>query len=185
MIGLAVGAAAAPVLISLFDAAGALLAAGGLLGAVAILAWPRLRRVDGLVDAPGPAFELLRRVSIFTPLPAYVQERLARHLVPVRVPAGGVVIREGEIGDRFYVVDEGSVAVTKSGVLVAELGRGDYFGEIALLRDVPRTATVTAIDDVELAALERDVFLEAVTGSMPSRSQADEEIDRRMGEGTE
>jgi CRP-like cAMP-binding protein len=75
------------------------------------------------------------------------------------------------------------VEVTKGGVRVAELGPGDYFGEIALLRDVPRTATVTALEDVDLLALERDVFLAAVTGSVLSRRQADEEADRRLAEG--
>ena len=183
MIGLAVGAAAAPVLVSAFDAAGALVAAGALLVIVALGAWPRLRRIDEVTVGPGPDFDLLRRVSIFSPLPQHVQEQLTWHLIPFRVPSGGVVIREGETGDRVYVVRDGTVEVTKGGVRVAELGPGDYFGEIALLRDVPRTATVTALEDVDLLALERDVFLAAVTGSVLSRRQADEEADRRLADG--
>ena len=183
MIGLAVGAAAAPLLVSVFGAAGALAAAGAILAGVALGAWPRLRRIDAAAAGPGPEFDLLRGVSIFSPLAQHVQEQLTWHLIPLRVPAGGVVIREGEAGDRVYVVRNGTVEVAKGGVAVAELGPGDYFGEIALLRDVPRIATVMAIDDVDLLALERDVFLAAVTGSVPSRRQADEEVDRRLADG--
>lgn len=180
MIGLAVGAAAAPLLVSLFGARGALAIAGGFLALLAIAAWPRLRRIDAVAEAPGPEFDLLRRVSILAPLPQHVQEQLARRLTPLRVPAGGVVIREGEPGDRFYLIRHGTVSVTKRDRWVAELGPGDYFGEIALLRDLPRTATVTAVDDVDLLALERDEFLSGVTGSVPSQARIDEEIERRL-----
>ena len=93
------------------------------------------------------------------------------------------MIREGEPGDRVYVIRRGRVRVSKRGTQVAELGAGDYFGEIALLRDVPRTATVTAIDDVEILSLERDEFLSAVTGSPPSRLRIDEEVERRLTDG--
>jgi MFS family permease len=185
MIGLAIGAAAAPALVSAFGASGALVAAGAILGLVGAAAWPRLRRIDAVAVVPGEEFELLRRVSFFTPLPQHVQEQLAWHLTPFRVPAGGVVIREGEPGDRFYVVREGTLAVAKRGAKITELGPGDFFGEIALLRDVPRTATVTALGDVDLLALERDVFLGAVTGSAPSRRRADDEVERRLADGAE
>jgi predicted MFS family arabinose efflux permease len=184
MIGLAVGSAAAPVLIAWFGAEGALVVAGSMLGVVAIASWPLLRRIDRVVEGPEPGTELLRRVSIFAPLPQHVVERIASNLIPVSVPAGEVVIRQGETGDRFYVVGNGTVEVAKRGIRVAALGPGDYFGEIALLRDIPRTATVTAIDDVDLLGLERDVFLAAVTGSMPSRRRVDEEMTRRLAEGS-
>lgn len=184
MIGLAAGSAAAPLLVSFFGARGALAAAGGFLGLVAVAALPRLRRIDAVAEGPGPEFDLLRRVEIFAPLPQHVQEQLAWHLTPFRVPAGGVVIREGESGDRFYVIRGGRVDVSKRGQRVAELGPGSYFGEIALLRDVPRTATITAVDDVDLLALEREVFLSAVMGSVPSRRRIDEEIERRLADGS-
>ena len=145
--------------------------------------WPRLRRIDLVADGPGPDFDLLRRVSIFSPLAQHVVEHLAGHLIPCPLPAGGVVMSEGEAGDRVYVLSQGRVGVDKGGVRVAELGPGDYFGEIALLRDVPRTATVIALDEVDLLALERDVFLAALTGSVPGRRQADEEADRRVADG--
>jgi MFS family permease len=184
MVGLAVGAAAAPLLVASFGARGALAAAGGLLALVALVASPRVRRIDASAEGPGPDFDLLRRVAIFAPLPQYVQEQLARHLIPVLAAVGDVVIHEGDAGDRFYVIRRGRVAVTKAGRLVAELGPGDYVGEIALLRDVPRTATVTAVDDTELLALERDVFLGAVTGAHPNRGHIDAEMDRRLADET-
>ena len=184
MVGLAVGAAAAPLLVASFGARGALAAAGALLALVALVASPRVRRIDANAEGPGPDFDLLRRVAIFAPLPQYVQEQLTRHLIPVLATGGDVVIREGDAGDRVYVIRRGRVAVTKAGRLVAELGPGDYVGEIALLRDVPRTATVTAVDDTELLALERDVFLGAVTGAHPNRGHIDAEMDRRLANET-
>jgi MFS family permease len=180
MVGLAVGAAAAPVLVASFGARGALAGAGGLLALVAVVASPRVRRIDANADGPGADFDLLRRVAIFAPLPQYVQEQLARHLIPVLATSGDVVIREGDAGDRVYVIRRGRVAVTKAGRHVAELGPGDHVGEIALLRDVPRTATVTAVDDTELLALERDVFLGAVTGAHTNRGHIDAEMNRRL-----
>ena len=88
-------------------------------------------------------------------------ERLALRVVPVTVDAGVDVIREGDPGDRFYVIDEGRVHVLGESV-EAELGAGEWFGEIALLGDVPRTATVRTITAVRLFALDRTDFLEAV-----------------------
>jgi CRP-like cAMP-binding protein len=93
--------------------------------------------------------------------------------VAVDYPAGGCVMREGEPGDRFYVVRSGEVRVTAGGSEVAVVGPGGFVGEIALLRDVPRTATVTATGEAALFALEREEFLAAVTGHTSSASAAD------------
>ncbi|MDQ3890664.1 MAG: cyclic nucleotide-binding domain-containing protein, partial [Actinomycetota bacterium] len=124
---------------------------------------------------------LLRAVPIFAPLPPPVLEQLASSLVPLRVAAGKEVFRQGDVGDRFYVIAEGEVdvAIGREGTRV--LAGGDSFGEIALLREMPRTATVRARTDVELYALERDEFIAAVTGHAPSAEAADAVIATRLG----
>jgi MFS family permease len=181
MIGLAAGSAAAPFLVSGFGPRGAFVVAGALLLAVAVGTWPRIRMVDNRAAAPGPELALLRNIAIFAPLQEHVAEQLAWHLIPVTVPAGTVVVRQGAVGDRFYLVVDGKLKVTVGDELRRELGPGTYFGEIALLRDVPRTATVETIADSHLLALEREVFLQAVTGSRQSVRAANLEIDRRLG----
>ncbi|MEP6973408.1 MAG: cyclic nucleotide-binding domain-containing protein [Actinomycetota bacterium] len=130
---------------------------------------------------PGPELALLRSIPIFAPLPEHVAEQLARHLIPLEAPAGTVIVQEGAAGDRFYLVGEGKVDVTIGGERRRELGPGSYFGEIALLRDAPRTATVAAITDCRLLTLDRDVFLQAVTGSRRSVRAANRGIDRHLG----
>jgi CRP-like cAMP-binding protein len=107
-------------------------------------------------------------------------EQLVTRLSRLRVAAGETVFRQGDHCDRFYVVATGEVAVAVDGHERVELRAGDYFGEIALLRDVPRTATVRAQTDTELLALERDVFLAAVTGHAASAREADGVIAARL-----
>jgi len=182
MAGLAVGAALAPLLVRVFHPRGAFVVAGALLPAVGLLSWPRLRRVDAFATVPGPQLALLRSIPMFSLLPPPVLERLSWQLIPVDVPAGTVIMREGDAGDRFYIIADGRVAITSQGRMLADRGRGGYVGEIALLRDVPRTATVTAISDTRLLALEREDFLAAITGSRPAAAAAHAEIDRRLAE---
>jgi CRP-like cAMP-binding protein len=97
------------------------------------------------------------------------------------VRAGDTVLREGEGSDRFYVIRSGAVEVTQGGRLLRTETAGDFFGEIGLLRDVPRTATVTATTDTELLALDRQGFLNAVSGVRESRIAAEEIVSRRLG----
>jgi CRP-like cAMP-binding protein len=111
-----------------------------------------------------PGLGLLRGVPLLSLLPEPTLNRLALALVPVHAAAGDVVIREGDVGDRFYVIEEGTVDVTKEGRHVVSLGPGDFVGEIALLRNVRRVATVTASSPVLLQALDRQHFVPAVTG---------------------
>ena len=176
-----IGAVVAPLLMSAFGPRGALVAAGGGLSVVVLLFWRRLATVDAPALVPERELALLRDIPIFAPLPPVTLEQLASNLSHVRVAAGDVVFREGDHGDRFYVVEKGEVTVKPEGRPPLTLGRGGYFGEIALLRDVPRTATVTALSDVELWALERDIFIAAVTGHAPSAEAADAVISTHLG----
>lgn len=182
MAGLAIGALLAPILVAVFGSQGAFVAAGVFLPLAGVATWGRLRALDARARAPGAELPLLRSIALFKPLDPQVLERLSWNLIPMDVGAGTVVITQGDPGDRFYVLVEGRAEVTANGVPVATLGPGDYFGEIALLRDVPRTATVTALDGLHLLALERDEFLSAVTGSRVAAEEADREAARRLDE---
>jgi CRP-like cAMP-binding protein len=123
-------------------------------------------------------------MPLFAALPPPALESLARALEPLTKSAGTDVIRQGEEGDRFYVIASGEVDVVASGRQVATLGRGDGFGEIALLHDVRRTATVTARSDVHLYALERETFLVTLTGHAASRRSAHDLAAQRLAVGT-
>ena len=140
----------------------------------------RLRAVDVGARVPADDLALLRRTSLFEPLPAAAVERLARNSVPAVVEAGTTIIREGDVGDRVYVIASGEADVSANGSHVATLGPGDHVGEIALLRDVPRTATVVATTEVRLLSLERDVFLRTMTGDEPAHAAAHSAAEDRL-----
>jgi MFS family permease len=178
---LGLGAILAPVLVSLFGVRWALVATGLLLPVLALASWARLHAIDERALVPERELELLRGLPLFAPLPPATLEHLAASLVRVRAAPGMEITRQGEVGDRFYVVDEGELDVTIDGKPVSTLGAGDHFGEIALLREVPRTATVTARTDASLLALERDEFVSAVTGHPASREAADAVVAARLG----
>jgi CRP-like cAMP-binding protein len=175
-----IGSIAAPLLIAAVDIRGALLITGALLPTLAMLLRRRLAQLD---DAPVPERQLalLRGIELFAPLPQPTQESLAQVLRPVRLASGEELFRQGDVGDRFYIVADGEVEIVIDGHVVRETRPGGYFGEIALLRDVPRTATVRAKDDIELFALDRDDFIAAVTGHAASAEVADSVIAARLG----
>ncbi len=177
---MALGALAMPILIATIGIRGGLLVIGVAVSAVSFLVLPRLLSIDKTSLAPA-GIGLLRAIPIFEPLPEQIVERLARALVRVEVAAGEVAVREGEEGDRFYVIETGTLVVTKGGQRIAELGAGDCFGEIALLRDVPRTATVTASTAVVLQALDRRHFIPAVTGHGDAQEAAELVVSSRLG----
>ncbi len=173
------GAVIAPVLIDGVGVRWSLVVAGAFLPVLAALTWRQLRVIDTESHAPAE-LGLLERIPIFSPLSAPALERLASQLEPVTVTPGTAVIRQGDHGDRFYVVESGRLRVSVDGAPAGEVGPGDFFGEIALLRDVPRTASVTAETDTRLRALGREAFLEAVTGSAPSARAADAIVGARL-----
>jgi hypothetical protein len=184
MIGLATGAAAAPVFIAAFGQEGAFVAAGLLLLGAGLAVWPALHLLDRRSTLPDPArFAMFRELDLFRPLPQATVEQLVARSVERRVDEGTTLIREGEVGDRFYVLTDGNAAVLgPDGHEVAQLHPGSYFGEIALLRDVPRTATVRTLTEATVVVLERDDFLDAVTGSRRSNRAASSTVDRRLAE---
>jgi hypothetical protein len=156
--------------------------AGSLLPVCGFLLRRRLAAVDvGRRDTVGE-MDLLRRNPIFAPLPPGPLDRLVHNAVPEVVPAGRIVIREGERGDRFYAVASGAVEVSRASGEVGRLTVGDGFGEIALLRDVPRTATVTALTQTRLLAIEREDFLLALSGHPDAGRIAGTVADDRMGD---
>jgi hypothetical protein len=146
------------------------------------VAWRGLRRVDRLAGAPPERIALLRSIEMFEFLTPAGLERVASHLEPLRVQRGEVVIRQGDVGDRVYLVEGGALEVRKDGTHVAELGPGSMVGEIALLRDVPRTATVTATMESDVYALGRDEFLRTVAGDAAVKGGADTMVDARLTE---
>lgn len=183
LLTIGLGAAVAPLLLNWLGTRGALIVAGALLPLLVVPAWPRLNAIDRASRIPEEQLELLRGNPIFAPLPPSTLEQLAESLDQVRVTSGEEVVRQGESGDRFYLVGQGELDVYVDGQLVQSLDRGDSFGEIALLRDVPRTATVKARSDATLYALERHHFISAVTGFAPSLSAAEAVIGMRLGPG--
>lgn len=175
------GAIAAPALIGWLGLEGALIATGAALVGLVLLLWPKVAKIDARAVAPQiEELRILTSVPIFAPLPGMTLEHLAGRLVPLRLDRDTVIVREGDAGDRFYIVVEGVVEVSEYGRPIAELEAGGYFGEIALIRDVARTATVTAKTPVVLYALDREDFLAAVTSHEPSAEAAEEVVSARL-----
>ncbi|HEY1358910.1 MAG TPA: cyclic nucleotide-binding domain-containing protein, partial [Thermoleophilaceae bacterium] len=181
MLGLAVGSLSVPVLIHAAGAGAAFAVVGLSLPALALVRVDALRRIDAGVHAPVEELAVLRGSTIFAALPGPELEGLARSLRLCTYAAGEPVMSEGEPGDSFYLVKRGTLDVTQGGRQLNWLGAGDGFGEIALLHDVPRTATVTARTDVELWELERAPFLAAVTGHVRASEAAARISRQRMG----
>jgi MFS family permease len=176
--GVALGSIAAPLLIDAVGPRAAFVVVGSILPLLTLLAYRRLVEIDRAV-VPAPELGLIERAPMFAPLSVAAKERVAARLVPVFAPEADVVIRAGDPGDRFYIVGDGELDIDAGGVhSVAR--EGDYFGEIALLRDVPRTATVTATADSHLYALHRDDFLAVVTGHAEARSAGDAVAEARL-----
>ena len=175
----ALGSVAAPALVEAAGPRGALVVVGSILPLLTLLSWRGLVEIDKTVAAPTAELALVDAVPMFAPLSIAAKEYMARRLVSVPVSAGDVVIRAGDPGDRFYIVADGEFDVLADGA-DRRMGGGDYFGEIALLRDVPRTATVRAVVDGQLYALERADFLAAVTSHSAARVAGEAVVDQRL-----
>jgi hypothetical protein len=174
------GALVASLLIEWTGVSVALVITGALCPSLVLVAWRRLRHLDRYIGELDKEIGLLHGVPMFQPLPLPAIEQLARGLEPVHVPAGQRVFQQGDPADRFYVIETGQADVVGDGRLIANLGPGDGFGEIALLRRVPRTATVQAATELQLQALTSDRFLPVVTGFPPSAREAGAEVDQLL-----
>lgn len=175
-----IGAIAASGLIAWIGIRGALIVTGALLPFLVLVSWRRLIAIDDHTEIPEAELALLRNVPMFATLSAVALEHLAQSLHHVNVPPRAQVFREGDPGDYFYVIRDGEVRVSRGRTTTARLGPGDCFGEIALIRGVPRTATVTARGALELFALESEPFLAAISGNRLCADEADRIVVERL-----
>ena len=178
--GVGIGSILGSLLVGSLGIRGALIATGAVLPGLALLSWSRLQSIDAATHVPERELALLRGIPMFAALPAVAVEHLAASLEREIVPARSVVVRQGEVGDRFYVIADGVAAVTVGRKITQRLYDGESFGEIALVRGVPRTATVRAITTLELFVLPGEAFLSAVSGNALSTAAADRTATDRM-----
>jgi MFS family permease len=176
--GVALGSIAAPALVDAVGPGSAFVAVGAILPLLTLATYRRLATIDREAVAV-PEVALVQRVPMFQPLSVAAKERVAANLASQSVSAGEVVIRAGDSGNTFYIVGDGSLEITGDG-LRTTADEGDYFGEIALLRDVPRTATVTALVESRLYVLQRDDFLAAVTGHEAAHAVGHSVVEERL-----
>ncbi len=181
LVGEAMGSLVVPPLALLIGLQATAIALGLLLPLLAAIAIVRFARIDARVAIPTAELAALATVPMLAPLGPAAMESLARHLARVVVPAGTLVIREGEVGDRWYLIAAGRFAVSQAGRHLRTMDAGESFGEIALLRDVPRTATVEAATDGVLWALDRAEFLAGVTGSGAALAEAERVVADHLG----
>jgi len=175
---IAIGSVAATGIVALVGSRAAFVVVGAILPLTTLIVWRQLVRIDREMLPPADELAIVEGVPMFAPLSIAAKEHMAARLVEVPVSAGEVVIRTGEAGDRFYMVADGALEVTNG--VHARARRGDFFGELALLRDIPRTATVIATTRSRLYALERDDFLAAVTGHSGVRAAGETVVAQRL-----
>ncbi|HEX4730366.1 MAG TPA: MFS transporter [Solirubrobacterales bacterium] len=172
LVAMALGSLCAILLDELLGTRVALIVAGAMMPVFVVLCWAPLRSYEVGAPVAEVPYRLLRHNSIFEPLPIATLERLSHDLTPIEFDAGVDVIVQGEQGDRFYLIESGQVEVFEHGEFRRHEGPGESFGEIALLHQVPRTATVRTTESTRLLELEREQFLVAVTGHRRSSQVA-------------
>lgn len=181
MAGLAAGSVLVPILVGAAGLVGATIVVAATMPAIVAVVSRGISDLDRRAVVPVAQLALLRRTSLFRPLPAPQLEAVARRAIWLTIPAGTAVIHEGDPGDRFYVLASGALDVARAGrPLRSMTAPGDGFGEIALLRGVPRTATVTTTAATTLLAIDRAPFLAAVTGHPDAFAAAEREVAARV-----
>ena len=183
MAGYALGALLVPLLVHLGGNRLALIGAAVVLPLAAVAGGRALFALDAGVPVPVVEITLLRSLPLFAELPAPATEGLAAALTPVHVPAGSVLIRQGDPGDAYYAVAAGELDALQDGHFLRRCGRGEGVGEIALLHAIPRTATVIAHTAATVYRLSREPFLTAVLGHAPTRRLADRIAGTRLATG--
>jgi hypothetical protein len=176
----AAGSLAAAPLVELVDLRLALVITGAILPILAIVSGPAVHRAESATIVPARELDLLRRDPLFSPLSLVVIEQLAHSMTPERAEAGATLIAQGDVGDAYRLIAEGSAEVVRDGRTLRRIGPGEGFGEIALIEDRPRTASVVATDAIVMYRLPREAFLEAVGGTPASARAADRIVTDRL-----
>jgi hypothetical protein len=181
-LGLALGSVLVSLLVALGGTTAAIVGVGAIMPLITLVLLRAILGADVRATVPIVQIGLLRSMPLFQPLPGPELERVAQAMEPLAARAGDVIVREGDPGELFYAIADGEVGVSTAAGFTRGLARGDGFGEIALLDDTPRTATVTASTDVSLYTLTSDDFLAAVTGTAAVHRRARELVAERLGQ---
>jgi hypothetical protein len=181
-LAIALGAFVTPFAINLLGIRGALVALGLVAPLLAALVWQRVHAIHAGIAHRDQEIEVLTGVEMFRPLPLPAIDNLALNVADVRVAAGQAVFRQGDNGDRFYVIEDGEVDVIGDDRLIRTMRAGDGFGEMALLHDAPRVATACARTPLRLRALDRLQFLSAVNGYASSKREAHALVHNRLAD---
>jgi hypothetical protein len=177
---MAIGGFVAPILVDALGIEGALVATGLVLPILAVFTWPGVRNADRAAVVDTARLNRIRADPLFAPLSMAIVEQLSDQLVPLTFDTGDELIHEGDKGDRYFLLERGRVIVSQGGMPMREQGPGESVGEIALLRDIPRTASVRALEPVETLTLSRDDFLSTLCGQTASQRIADAIVMERV-----
>ncbi len=179
------GGVVAPLLLAAVGVQMAFVITGAILPIVAAVAFRGILRADDVALVPEHQLRLLRGIPMFAPLSVGTIEQLAESLVLLQFAPGDVLMRTGDPGDRFIIIDTGTVEVEQAGATLRTIGAGGHVGEIALLRRIPRTATVRAVTDISAFGLDSPSFISAVTGDRDAAVSAERVVDARMANADE
>jgi Cyclic nucleotide-binding domain len=180
MAGYALGALLVSALVHLGGSRLTLLGVAAVLPLAAMAGGRALFGLDAQTPVPVVQIALLRSLPLFAQLPAPALEGLAAALIPVDLPTGAILIRQGDPGDGYYAIARGELDVMQDGHWLRRCGRGEAVGEIALLRAIPRTATVVAHGAATVHQLDREPFLTEVLGHAPTQRQGHRIAEERL-----